>query len=422
MNRNLNKIVGSVLLAASVLLLPMPSMAEDDLSAMKARIEALEKELAAIREIVNHRIQETASKEEVQELKQEVETAQKEQQELKQEVEVTRAEQQEWKTYDSRVHLGGYAAVGFTDAKNENASFGPVNFNPIFHYMYKDLVLLESELEIDIEDGDTEVGLEYLTLDVFLNDYATILGGKFLSPVGFFRQNLHPTWVNKLPDAPPGFGHDEAAPVSELGAQVRGGFQISNPMYANYALYVSNGPILELNAAGDEIEAVEAEGTISNDDDKFTFGGRLGFLPIPMLELGVSGACCKVALPDEPDRDYYVFDLDGAWQWRNLNLRGEYVRTKVGSQIASVAPEGQSWESYYAQVSYRFLPTKFEPVVRYTNYDSTHADQDQKQWALGLNYVLAPQAIGKISYEFNDGLTDEPTDDDRFLLQFAYGF
>jgi hypothetical protein len=77
--------------------------------------------------------------------------------------------------------------------------------------------MLESELEISIEpDDDTEAELEYLTIDWFANDYAAVLAGKFLSPVGQFRQNLHSSWINKLPTAPPGFGHDGAAPISEM--------------------------------------------------------------------------------------------------------------------------------------------------------------------------------------------------------------
>jgi len=45
-----------------------------------------------------------------------------------------------------------------------------------------------------------------------------------------------------------------------------------------------------------------------------------------------------------------------------------------------------------------------------------------QQWALGLNYLIAPQAIAKMGYEFNDGLEGEPTDEDRLLIQLSYGF
>lgn len=61
-------------------------------------------------------------------------------------------------------------------------------------------------------------------------------------------------------------------------------------------------------------------------------------------------------------------------------------------------------------------------MLRYARFDAPHSDQSQKQWALGLNYLFASSIIAKAAYEFNDGLDDEPTDDDRLLLQLTYGF
>jgi len=234
------------LLAASCLFfLAMPTVAADDMAVMKTRIEALEKELAEMKTLLKQQIQHSATKEELQA--------------VKKDVEVAKSEQSEWKNYDSRVHLGGYGAVGFSYDDNENDRFNQVQFSPIFHYTFKDLILLESELELEVEeDGETEIALEYMTIDWFINDYVTLLGGKFLSPIGYFRQNLHPTWINTLPTVPVGFGHDQAAPVADVGMQLRGGIPLGGTMFSNYALFVSNGPILELNEDGDEIEAIES--------------------------------------------------------------------------------------------------------------------------------------------------------------------
>jgi hypothetical protein len=193
-------------------------------------------------------------------------------------------------------------------------------------------------------------------------------------------------------------------------------------MYANYSAYVGNGPELALNAAGDEIDAVDTEGFGADADGNKVFGGRLGFLPIPNLELGVSGAFGDVALANEGDRDYDVLGFDIAWRWRNLNARSEWVRQRVGSLAGSVAPARQEWEAWYAQAAYKFLPTKFEAVVRYGDFASGHRDQAQEQWGLGINYLFSSQAIVKLGYEFNDGADGEVVDADRLLLQITYGF
>lgn len=128
-----------------------------------------------------------------------------------------------------------------------------------------------------------------MNLNYFLNDDVTLFGEKFLSPIGYFRQNLHPSWINKFASEPPGFGHDGATPSSDVGAGARGGFHFG-AMKAKYALYAGNGPRLELNAAGDEIEAIEAEGATSNPARTLLVGGRFALQPLPSLEVGVSSA------------------------------------------------------------------------------------------------------------------------------------
>lgn len=214
---------------------PVLGLAMDDTESLKARIETLEKQLSEVKELLKKQVETTATKEEVKAVKKEVEVAKKE-------VEVTKSQQDEWKFYDSTVHLGGYAQVGYASDDPANDRFNQVQYSPIFHYQYKDLILLESEFEVEIEgDGETHLALEYLTIDWFMNDYMALSAGKFLSPIGQFRQNLHPGWINKLPSAPSGFGHDQAAPVADVGVQLRGGAPFGNNMQANYAVFVSNG-------------------------------------------------------------------------------------------------------------------------------------------------------------------------------------
>jgi len=394
--------------AAIALALPLNAAADAAYDALKSQVEALQKQLQQVQETLKQQEQQAATKEEVQEVRQEV-------------AEVSTL-QSEWKNTDSVVHLAGYGDVTYSDNQGSPGAFSGARFNPIFHYQYKDLVMLEAELEVAVEDdGSTEFALEYMTVDLFVNDYLTLLGGKYLSPLGQFRQNLHPSWINKLPTAPSGFGHDEAAPVSELGVQTRGGFPVGG-MHMNYAAYVGNGPILEIEDG--EIEAVEAEGRTSNEDDKFVFGGRLGVTPWPNSELGLSLATGKVAGEEEPSatRDYDVYGADAAYKWRNLGLRGEYIKQKVGSSSRSEAPGSARWESWYAQAAYRFVPTKFEGVIRYSDYDANISEMSQKQWALGVNYLFTPSAMAKLAYNFNDGESGSPADDDGFQIQFAYGF
>ncbi len=384
-------------------------LADATYDALKSQVESLQKQLREVKDQLDA---------------QEKDTTDKEVAELRNRVEQVSAQSEEWKNADSVVHLAGYGDFSYTDGDNQNGALSAVRFNPIFHYQYRDLIMLEAELELEVDEtGGTTNNLEYLTVDLFVNDNLALLGGRFLSPIGQFRQNFHPSWINKLPTAPPGFGHDQAAPVSETGLQARGGFPLGGESrFINYALYAGNGPILEI--VGNEIEAIEAEGRTSNDDDEAVFGGRIGILPLPRLELGLSGATGKVAGEDEPDatRSYRVFGADLAYQWRSLRLRGEYIEQKVGSEASSAAPDSAKWQAWYTQASYRFAPTGWEGVVRYGDYDSPHDSSDQKQWAVGVNYLFAANAMAKLAYNFNDGANGSAADDDGFQVQFAYGF
>lgn len=400
------------------------TLAEPDVQELVRRLDLMQKEMDELRQEIKN----SASKEEVHQVAAEV-------QEMTAAVSVA----DEWRQSDTTVHMSGYADVGYADTKSDGDNFNVGSFSPIFHFQYRDLVLLEAELEYEIEDdGETETNLEYLTIDWFLNDYMTLLGGKFLSPIGQFRQNLHPSWINKLPSAPPGFGHDGAAPLSELGVQLRGGFPLAG-LRTNYAIYISNGP--ELNAIEEdgevELEGVEAEGFGSDNDDEKTWGGRFAIFPLTGLELALSAAMGKAtvtslvdhdadtseSLVGEQARDYDVIGADFSWNYHLFNLRGEFIQTEIGAaNTGTTASEAATWETWYAQAAYRLGLTKWELVARYADFDSPHNSEDQQQWAFGINYLFASNVVGKIGYELNDGSEDSDADDDRVLLQFSYGF
>ena len=389
------------------LLFPLPSFAESENGTLKEQVERLQSQIAVLQADVQS--------------------------------------SSEWKNPNTLIHMAGYADAGYVKKKGEDGNFVVGSFSPIFHFQYRDIVMLEAELEFEVgENGETETNLEYMTIDWFVHDYVTFVAGKFLSPIGQFRQNLHPSWINKLPAAPPGFGHDGAAPVSDLGFQARGGFPVGG-IRANYAVYVANGP--ELNSVTEngtefELEGIRAEGLGGNANGEVTYGGRIGLLPFPALEIGLSLASGKASVtalengsgiagsgletgPIEPDtsRDYDVTGADFVWNSGNTHLRGEYVKSKLGATAKGItAGDGATWTTWYTQASYHLPNTKFEGVIRYTDFDSPHASEDQQQTAIGLNYLITNNFIAKLAYEFNDGVADSNSDTDRTLIQLAYGF
>lgn len=444
-----------LLVLAILTSLPLAAAADEKYDLLQKQVELLQQQLQEVQASLQTyqeemKVKEVQVEESVTQLKEDV------------------AEAEEWKHSDTLVHLAGYADVGYISSSGSDGSFGVGRFAPIFHYQYRDLVMLEAELEIEVgADGETEVGMEYLTIDYFLNDYVALVGGKFLSPVGQFRQNIHPSWINKLASAPPGFGHDGAAPTSDVGLQARGGFNLGS-VVTNYAAYISNGPELNSTADGDEfeLEGIVAEGFSGDSDGEKVIGGRLGFVPVPSLEVGFSVAMGKATvtavelahgeeeadaakfitdlqglvgirspgtsdpggepdfdLHDEQARNYDVLGMDFVWTLGGIQVRGEYVKSKVGAANSGVtASAGASWDSWYTQASYLLPQTKFEPSLRYTDFNSPHSSQDQRQWAMGVNYLISNSVIAKLTYEFNEGQAGSTADINRWLVQLAYGF
>jgi hypothetical protein len=347
-----------------------------------------------------------------------IESLRKDVEELKREV----REAREWRQTDSMAHLAGYAAVSYAKPENDTGTFAGTTFNPIFHYAYKDWLLLDAELEIELEDdGETEFALEYMTMDLVLNDSMVLLAGKLLSPIGMFRRNLHPAWINKLPSVPAGFDHGQAIPLGDVGVQLTGGIPLGN-MRANYSIYTGNGPMLELDSGLTEIEQIGTEGLGSDNNGNKSVGGRIGLLPLPRLEIGAS-AVTATASDDMGmglKRDYDVLDADFSWQVAGLDVRGEWAKTTLGADAAStISPEEMEWQAWYAQAAWRFSATKFEAVLRHGQYEPPSGVKT-RQWAPGVNYLFASHVVAKLAYEFND--TDGVEDDDRALLQLAYGF
>ncbi|HKS56493.1 MAG TPA: porin [Steroidobacteraceae bacterium] len=335
----------------------------------------------------------------------------------------------EWRTRDSVFHLAGYADAGYADRSGGESGFDLASFNPIIHYQYQDRVLLEAELEISIDaDGETELEMEYSTVDVILNDSMVLVAGKFLSPVGYFQQNLHPSWINKLASVPVGFGHDGAALATEIGVQLRGGVALANDRLWTYAVYVGNGP--ELEAEDGEVMGVAAEGFTRDVDDSKVWGGRVSVMPMATVEVGFSGARGKATITEsdaeefsgDPKRDYTALGADVGWRWgKSLDVRGEYIRQKVGSAGVSIAPDSATWDAWYVQTAYRWPDTPWEFAARYGEFRSPDAAMEQDQVMLGVSYLWSSNAMAKFGYEFNNGLAGEDSNRNRWLLQIAYG-
>jgi len=350
---------------------------------------------------------------------------------LQKDVEMLKVENQKMKddfegNSKSGFQLAGYAAFDYISEQNGESSFAGVKLAPILHYQYGDIFQFEGELEFTINNqGETVTELEYAAGTFYLNDYMGLQMGKFLSPVGQFVQNLHPSWINKLPSAPVGFGHDGAAPSSNIGIALRGGFPKVGNIRSNYAIFVANAPTFGIAADGDVIIDTSAKTTSSGAAKNW--GGRFAINPVGNMEIGVSGSTGEISetllAGDTVFRTYDVFGTDMMYNIDALNMKAEYIQQKIGDNALSPL-EGGTWKAWYTQISYQFDSIKIEPVIRYSDYHNPETNRNQ--WALGLNYLFTNNLIAKFAYEINkdedSSAVGSIANNNRFLAQFAIGF
>ena len=325
------------------------------------------------------------------------------------------------------LHFGGYADVTYVNTQGEGDE-AALTLAPILHLQLGERILIESELEMEVDsNGATKTGFEYAAVNFLLGDNAALVVGKFLSPTGFFFPNSHPSWINKMPSTPAGFGHGGAATLSDVGVQLRGGKAFRSGQKINYAAYIGNGPTLGLEGMDDF--DLDASGSTHNADGKRVFGGRIGWLPRAGIEVGASLARGDVKLVGgpmdvslEPSRSYSVDGVDGIWRVNKvLELRGEWIRQRIGAASDSALPMGATFRTWYTQGAYRFGADRWEAVARYGQSRSPHAEATYDQLALGVNRLLSSHSQLKLAWEFNTGKGADPVAD-RLLLQFAYGF
>jgi hypothetical protein len=337
--------------------------------------------------------------------------------------------------------LTGYGNASFISDKNSN-TFGDLGFSPIFLWRPNEHFFFESELEMGFEDGQLKINLEYANINCVLNKYVTFRFGKFLSPFGTFGNLYHPSWINKIPFFPLGFGDGGIGPMSEFGAALSGGIPLGSSKI-NYNLYVSNGPTLNLGDKKSGEEGNLMYENITDNNKNKAIGGRLGFLPFlnSSFELGASFQSAKVGDAGSQYENVkallYAFDfnyvkqldflkgtIDAKAQWNFVNVDKANYINHDDSTGKTLYTYDNKRDVYYAQLAYR--PTmlqnkvmkKFEAVIRYSALNLPANAKDNKdvtQVIYGLNYWVNWRTVVKVAYK-----PDKVTP--RFWLQLAMGF
>ncbi|MDW3212140.1 MAG: hypothetical protein R8N23_19885 [Reichenbachiella sp.] len=356
---------------------------------------------------------------------------------------------------DSRFLLRGYSDATFM-SNDEETTFGNARFVPLFLYKQSDKLFFEGELEFGIEDGEVEIALEYANFNYSLAPNLNLRAGKILIPFGIFFDRLHPSWINRLPTVPLGYGHDGILPTSDLGAELRGASYLGG-MKFNYSLYVMNGPKIEDGEEeAEEVGMIVHEPDEDNNNNK-AVGGRLGLFPLrdQSLELGFSAQSAKLGNRDSELEDVGAFLYAFDWTYVRkvsflggiIDLKGQVNFINVDDQTYEVE-EDSVMESYtfdnksnstFFQLGYRptfgssQLVKNLELVGRYSTLNTPEEapwESESTQLTLGLNYWIDWRTAIKFAYQMDsvtgghaeDGEEPEELDVNTFYIQWTLGF
>jgi hypothetical protein len=320
---------------------------------------------------------------------------------------------------ESAFLITGFALTRFNVPDGGDTVFNS-SVSPIILWQINDKLLFESEFEFELDtvDGraDTGVSLEYADLQFLVNDNLTIGAGKFLTPFGLFGERLHPAWINKLPNAPLVRGHEGLAPMSSVGAFVKGIIPFDGQKIV-YTVYAINGPTL-VDAVRDPAEfgSLDFGGFSSNK----AFGGRIGYLPIPQLELGYSFLFGEADSDNGLNAKTTVMGLDASYILDTepglFDFRFEYVYSTVddvtydASGAVGVGPItfNNERDGLYAQAAFRPIHSSsdffknVEFVGRY-DYLSTPSAAPEggntDRWTAGINYWFNSSTVLKLAVD-----------------------
>ncbi|MDB5304039.1 MAG: hypothetical protein JWM97_1588, partial [Phycisphaerales bacterium] len=184
--------------------------------------------------------------------------------------------------------ISGDASIGFVSQRRNNSTFF-AGLAPLVLFKPTDRLLFEGAVDLGLNtdpdaNSSTSVDLTIADASYLVTDWLAVGGGLFVTPFGVYHNHFDPPWINKFPDDPLAFS-GTLAPGSSVGFFARGAFPLCGTK-VTYDVYVTNGPNLIVRDPA-------AAGTLNFDNfsdlnNNKAVGGRLGFLPVPNMELGYS--------------------------------------------------------------------------------------------------------------------------------------
>jgi hypothetical protein len=342
---------------------------------------------------------------------------------------------------DTKLLVAGDTNAGYVHQEHGDHTFF-AEFSPMLLWQLNERLFFEGGLDLDLsgpeldgEGGQTDVELSAAYLTYLLTDWALAGVGYFPLPFTAYHNHLDAPWINKLPTDPLAYGDGGLAPDSGLGVFATGAFPWRSDQF-DYAVWVTNGPALV--TAGDDAGQLNFANYNDTNGAK-AVGGRVGWLPIPQVRVGLSCEFSRVNPSGFETVHAQLYGID--WDYVDtvdrlegrVTVRGGWLWSQVGQATYPALPGsprfGRDSNGGYAELAYRpsEVAQKWLQSLEFVGrYDRLYVPaavpgpDTESQWTAGVDYWITPRAVLKAAYTWDD--RERGRDQDLFALQFATGF
>jgi len=351
-----------------------------------------------------------------------------------------------------RITIGGYGDFQFRQSSiSERADGGGTpTFQNTRLVLSIAAVLAEKQniifnSEIEYEFGSREIDVEQAYVEWKARPEFGFRGGIIVPAIGRFN-TFHDSYLNLTTIRPLINQFIIPSAYRDAGVGIRGRFKLPHKMKFSYEADLVNG-MQGVNADGEPTPFSRLLGQSSAAEPglvafqaerrRKAMVGRVGFSPIPGLEVGVSGYNGHFNEQRSPPQSVTILFIDGSYRRGSLVINGEYGRSNIVGGIPRkspappainlnapqtiaalaefVAQRSPGQDGFYLEGTYRFsapiAKKKLDegayvaPVVRYevVRLDRTIPDfyLNRSRTTIGLNLAPSSTVIFKLNYLFN---------------------
>lgn len=359
--------------------------------------------------------------------------------------------------------LHGFVDVGLSRTSEDNATkkgrkgaaLGTLNLYLVPQFTDHVKALVEVALEND-ENGNFEAEVERLQIGYSFSDAATVWGGRFHTPFGYWNTAYHHGAQLQTSILRPKFlqfeDRDGILPAHTVGAWLTGAVPTSEGKFG-YDAYVGNSPQMTGTAAGSPLAAANPTGfsTVVNlgsyagtgtlnpqQAGSTTYRASLGFnvwfepKAINALRLGLHGLRAEV-IDDTANLNQTLVNVLGgyvAYFREPWEVIGEYYRFRNQDRSGGTGTHG-SWAGF-TQIGYNigdwtpFARGERAKLDQMDNYFGVQTGgRSYRRFSGGLRYNVNPKAALKVEFASTrkEDLGPSVTDSYREIqLQYAIGF